>query len=160
MLLIILKSSLEQFVINLITITGMSSRYCEKIISTLLKAKLIDPIPLKFGFRNSVYHLIIIVDYTSEAEEITKWIQDFNRADEQPKVSRDNKTPKHLFTIKGINDIYYLLRSDLENGTPERLFSITGYKEYKNDKGVLVSSGKCMLFNLISENNPCLKRNN
>ena len=109
---------------------------------------------------NSVNHLIIIVDYTSEAEEITKWIQDFNRADEQPKVSGDNKTPKHLFTIKGINDIYYLLRSDLENGTPERLFYITGYKEYKNDKGVLVSSGKCMLFNLISENNPCLKRNN
>ncbi len=102
------------------------------------------------------HHLILLIDHREEAFEIAKWIGDFDRAMDQSLVPGQEKLT-YLFINKDRRDIYYLLRADLEGGLLERLFSVTGYKEFKNDEGEMVGVGKFEIFSLISESNPILK---
>ena len=109
---------------------------------------------------SSVNHLIVVVDSMSEAMEIAKWVKDFTRRRQQGLVNLDGGDREYtfLYSNKNYNDIYYLRRSDLEDGKPERLFSVTGYNEYLDDNGNMVGTGEMKIFYLVSEQNPRLPK--
>ena len=107
----------------------------------------------------SVNHLILLVDYASEALEIAKRIKDFKRKRQQVNGFMYNDTTyAGIYEKKDKNDLYFLKRSDLEAGHADRLFYAYGYREVEDDNGNFVGIGKNEICYLLSDTNPRWKK--
>jgi len=94
-------------------------------------------------------HLIIIIDSVSEAFKYSKTIRDFDRHRSLSRTERGICLYSAMDRLT--SDLFYLKRSDLEEGKEESLFFVSGYMEGHDKEENIVVFKENELFSLLPE---------